>query len=178
MPDPMETPRLRIRILDAEQSAAPLQAVFEAAGDYFLPITGRAAPEPDAAQREIRSSLGAPGRRVALLETRDSETPVGALGWWEGHPDAETALLGMLLLVPARRGTGLAREALAGLERHLAGLGVLRMRTGVGAGETGKQTLLRALGFQSLDERTHVSLERGRMMIALFEKAVDVESGE
>lgn len=165
----LETPRLTMRTLVLDDAAA-LQRVFEAAGDYFLSITGRPKPDGDAAEREISSSASSPGREIALLCRRGDAEAVGAIGWWEGNPDPETALLGMLLITPDRRGQGLAREALAAVEGALAASGIRRLRTGVGAGDTAKHDLLRALGFAPLDERTHISLDRGRVMISLFEK--------
>lgn len=149
-----------------------LQRVFEAAGDYFLSITGRPEPDPDAAARELRAGAATPGRAVALLSLREGERPVGAVGWWRGSPDPETALVGMLLLVPEERGKGLAREALDGLAARLGGEGVKRLRTGVGAGDRRLHALLETLGFAPLDERKHVSLDRGRIMLALFEREV------
>src|SRR5690606_17074022 len=131
-----------------------LQGVFEAAGDYFLSITGRPEPDPDAAARELRAGESAPGRAVALLSLREEDRPVGAVGWWTGNPDPETSLLGMLLLVPGERGKGLAREALDGLADRLGAEGVKRLRTGVGAGDRRLHALLETLGFSPLDQRT------------------------
>lgn len=166
-----ETPRLRLRSLERGDEAL-LQEVFAAAGDYFLSITGRAAPDPDAAAREIAAAGSIAGRRVALLEPCEAGEAVGALGWWEAHPEPDTALLGMLLVVPALRGTGLGREAIAGLEGWLRSRGVRRVRTAVGAGDAARHALLVALGFVALDQRRHVSLDRGRVMLAFFEKPV------
>lgn len=149
-----------------------LQRVFEAAGDHFLSITGRPEPDPDAAERELRSSASTPGRRVAVLAAREADEPVGALGWWERHPQPDTALLGMLLIAREQRGQGLAREAVQGLERWLAERGIREIRTGVGAGDEAAHGLLHALGFEPLDQRAHVGLDRGRIMIALFRKPI------
>jgi GNAT superfamily N-acetyltransferase len=165
--------RLEARPL-REGDAMVLQSVFEAAGDYFLPITGRPAPDEDAAEREIRACASTPGREAVILYTVQGE-PVGALGWWEASPEPDITLLGMVLIVPKARGVGLAREALGALERWLAGRGMTRLRTGVGAHDHQRQEFLRALGFAPLDERTHVSLDRGRMMIGLFERPLATE---
>jgi GNAT superfamily N-acetyltransferase len=154
-----------------EGDEAVLQEVFVAAGDHFLPITGRPAPDDDAAEREIRSAGQTPGREAVLLHD-GSGAAVGALGWWEGSPEPEITLLGMVLIVPTARGAGLAREAMGALERWLAARGGTRLRTGVGAHDLERQRFLRALDFNPLDERTHVSLDRGRMMIGLFEKRI------
>ncbi|MBA2669574.1 MAG: GNAT family N-acetyltransferase [Gemmatimonadetes bacterium] len=150
---------------------AVLQTVFEAAGDYFLPITGRPEPDADAAEREIRSCEATEGREAVVLFAEDGSA-IGALGWWEGSPEPDIALLGMVLTVPEKRGGGLAREGLKALENHLASRQLKRLRTGVGAQDENRQAFLRALGFKPMDERTHVSLDRGRMMISLFEKSL------
>src|SRR5690606_29808761 len=112
----------------------------------------------------------AEGREVYLLRTREQGEAVGAVGWWAGHPEPAVALLGMLLVVTERRGRGLGREALAAVEAALRERGITEVRTGVGAGDGRRQEVLRALGFAPLDERRHVSLDRGRVMIALFRK--------
>lgn len=163
------TARLRARAL-AGGDEETLQRVFEDAGDYFLTVTGRPEPDPDAAGREIRACEATPGREIALLALEASGEPVGAIGWWSGSPEPDLALLGMILLLPAERGKGLAREAVDGLAAWLGGEGIRRLRTGVGAGDERVHALLRGLGFSPLDQRKHVSLDRGRVMLALFER--------
>lgn len=171
-PTPLfRTDRLVARaVTPAEQ--ALLQWVFERCGDFFQPITGRPAPDADAAEREVGSCAATPGREVAVLVREETGEPVGALGWWQGNPDPETTLLGMLMVVPAERKRGIAREAIDGLAAWASGRGIRRLRTGVAAQATATHALLRSLGFEPLDQRTHVSVDRGRMMIALFDRAV------
>lgn len=164
-----ETERLRARSLHAGDEDA-LQKVFMEAGDYFLNITGRPEPDADAAEREIQACGSAPGREVALLTGRGSGDAIGAIGWWQGSPEPDLTLLGMMLIVPAARRRGFAKEALQGLEAHLLERGVRAVRSAAGAGDQRTHEFLSALGFEPLDERKHVSLDRGRMMIALFEK--------
>lgn len=161
----------RVEIRRAEGSdVAALQEVFEAAGDFFLSVTGRAAPDADAAAREVGAAAATPGREVGLVHELGAPGAVGALGWWASHPAEADALLGMLMVVPAARGRGVAREALRLLEAALRDRGIRRLRTAVGAGDLRAQRVVEALGFSSLDERTHVSLDRGRMMIAFYGK--------
>lgn len=164
-----ETERLRARSLHAGDEDA-LQKVFMEAGDYFLNITGRPEPDPDAAKREIQACGSAPGREVALLTERESGKAIGAMGWWLASPEPDLTLLGMMLVVPAARRQGYAREVLQGLEVQLQEQGVRALRSAAGAGDQRTHEFLKALGFEPLDERKHVSLDRGRMMIALFEK--------
>jgi GNAT superfamily N-acetyltransferase len=160
----------RLTLVAATPDHAPeLQEVFEAAGDHFLTITGRPEPEPDAALREIDASARTPGRMVALLRV-DGGDAVGALGAWLHHPEKGLALVGMLVVRRDRRREGLAREALDGFALWAAGQGVRALRTATGAGDAGAQDIVRALGFRPLDERTHIGLDRGRIMIALFER--------
>jgi GNAT superfamily N-acetyltransferase len=76
----------------------------------------------------------------------------------------------MLVVRRDRRREGFAREALDGFALWAAGQGVRALRTATGAGDAGAQKIVRALGFRPLDERTHIGLDRGRIMIALFER--------
>lgn len=168
---PIETPRLALRIL-APDDAPALQRVFAAAGDYFLPLTGRAEPEPDAAERELRGAAAAPGRDVALVTLRESGEAVGALGWWRGNPEPDRALLGMLVTVPEQRGKGIAREALGAVEGWLAARGVRALRTAVGIRDYARQDLLAALGFQRMPIRDHQALGVQGATLSLWERAL------
>jgi ribosomal protein S18 acetylase RimI-like enzyme len=183
--------RVELR-LAAPDDVEALQSVFERVGDHFLRVTGRAAPAPDAAQRELSSASSSAGREVALIEpveaasrgtepvengqpaTRkrggDPATPVGAIGWWAGHPEPDMALLGMLMIVQDERGRGLGAEALRLLEARLREAGIARLRTAVGAEDREASGFLEAVGFSSIDERTHVDVDSGRLRIAFFDK--------
>lgn len=167
----LATDRLRLERLEPE-SAAELQAVFEAAGDHFTTVTGHARPDADAANRELEAAARVDGREVLLVRLAEGGEAIGAVGFWERHPEPTVALLGMLLIDRSQRGQGYGREALRGLEEALRERGIEELRTGVGAGDQRRQAILRALGFEPLDERKHVSLDRGRVMIALFRRAL------
>lgn len=166
-----ETPRLALRIL-APEDAPALQRVFKAAGDHFLAITGRPEPAPDAAEQELRGCAATPGRDAALVTLRDGGEAVGALAWWAGNPQPELALLGMLLVVPERRGQGVAREALGALEAWLAGRGIRRLRTGVSSRDRRAGAVLPALGFARMSIAEHQALGLDLAHLALWEKAV------
>lgn len=168
----IQSPRLTLHRLERGMEA-PLQAVFEAAGDHFTTVTGRPEPEPDAAERELAAAEASEGREVFLIRLRENDEPIGAVGFWEKHPAPEIALLGMLLIDRRHRGQGYAREALTCLEEALRERGVQELRTGVGAGDIRRHEVLQALGFSSVDERRHVSLDRGRVMIAMFRKKIE-----
>lgn len=168
---PLATPRLRLRIVGAGDEEA-LQAVFAAAGDHFLPFTGRPEPDPDAAAREIAGCAATPGRDVALVVLHEGGEAVGALGWWRGNPEPDVALLGMLLVVPGRRGAGIAREALGALEAWLAGQGMRRLRTAVATRDRRAAAVLPALGFQRMSVREHAALGLDGLHLSLWEKGI------
>lgn len=168
----LTTERLRLERLDPGMEE-PLQAVFEAAGDHFTTVTGQPRPATDAAERELHAASRAEGREVLLVRLREGEEPIGAVGFWERHPEPNVALLGMLLIDREQRGEGYGREALRGVEEALRARGIEEIRTGVGAGDERRQAVLTALGFEPLDQRKHVSLDRGRVMIALFQRRLD-----
>jgi RimJ/RimL family protein N-acetyltransferase len=165
------TPRLEIRLLGAGDEAR-LQAAFREAGDHFLPVTGRPEPDPDAAEREIRSCASSPGRDVAVLVCRETGRDVGAVGWWLGHPEPDVALLGMLMVAMPHRRRGVAREALGGLEGWLGGEGVTRVRSAATADDRRAQEVLKALGFAEMNEQRHVGLDRGRVRLSMLEKRI------
>lgn len=163
----------RIRLETAEISdVAELQSVFDAAADYFRRITGKPAPDPDAALRELRSAAETDGREVALVRLSGDGRAIGAVGWWAGSPEPDLALLGMLLVEEASRRHGYAREALQALEVRLRETGIRRLRTAVGAEDGEAHAVLSALGFSSLDQRAHVDMDGGRLRIAFFEKEI------
>lgn len=164
-----ETARLAFRLLGPGEEAA-LQAVFESAPDYFRRLNEQDALAPDAAARELRSCAQTPGRELALLSRLGDGSAAGAIGWWRGHPEPDVVLLGMLLVVPALRGRGLAREAVEGLEVWLAGQGIRRLRTAVPAHAFAEHDLLRALGFALLPIREHTALGLAGAHLMLFEK--------
>lgn len=162
-----------IRLEDAGiPDVAELQEVFDGAADYFRRITGKPAPDPDAALRELKSAAATEGREVALVRLADGGRAVGSVGWWAGSPEPDVALLGMLLVEEASRGRGYAREALRALEVRLRENGIGRLRTGVGAEDREAHAVLAALGFSSLDQRAHVDMDGGRLRIAFFEKEI------
>jgi RimJ/RimL family protein N-acetyltransferase len=169
-----ESARIEALLLRSGNEAL-LQHVFVRAADYFQRVVGAAGPAPDAAEQEIAACARTEGRDVALLSLRESGEPVGVIGWWRGNPEPDTALLGMLLLVPEQRGAGLGREAVTGLEGWLVGQGVRRLRTAVGAAALAEHRLLRSLGFQLLPVRDHASLGLAGSHLLLWQKPIGPE---
>ncbi|HEX2079978.1 MAG TPA: GNAT family N-acetyltransferase [Longimicrobium sp.] len=170
-PIDIETARLVIRALDAAGEER-LQHIFQACADHFAALLGQGGPAPDAAAQELRACAGTPGRQVAVLTRAETGEDVGAVGWWAGNPQADRALLGMLMIVPAHRGQGLAREALEAVEVWLAGRGISALRTAFQRRRLDVHPVVRALGFREMSIRDHAALGLGGAGISLWEKPV------
>jgi GNAT superfamily N-acetyltransferase len=167
----LETERLRLRALLPGDEPA-LQAIFERCADHFALLAGRPGPDPEAAAREVRAAAETPGREVVLLSLLDGGEAAGAMGWWEGNPLPDRALLGMLMVAPEHRGGGLAREALAAVELWLAGRGVRALRTAFERRRLGVHPVVRALGFAEMSIAEHTLLGLAGAGISLWEKPV------
>jgi GNAT superfamily N-acetyltransferase len=170
-PIDIETARLAIRALGAGDEDR-LQRVFTACADHFTALTGQRAPAPDAAVQELRACQETWGRQVAVLTLLDTGEDVGAVGWWAGNPGPDRALLGMLMIDPAHRGQGLAREALQAVEVWLGGRGIRALRTAFQRRRLPIHPIVRALGFTEMSVREHTLLGLGGAGISLWEKPV------
>lgn len=167
----METERLRVRAVPPDGEAR-LQRVFEACADHFAVLTGRPGVAPDAAAAELALCAATPGRDVALLTLAETGEDVGAAGWWLGNPSPDRVLLGMLMIDPAHRGQGLAREALQALEVWLAGQGAVALRTAFQRRRLAVHPVVRALGFREMSIREHTLLGLGGVGLSLWEKPI------
>ena len=76
----------------------------------------------------------------------------------------------MLLVVPSRRGEGIAREALGALQGWLAEQGARRLRTAVNTRDRRAAAVLPALGFQRMSIRDHAALGLNGLHLTLWEK--------
>jgi GNAT superfamily N-acetyltransferase len=168
--DPLfRTERLAVVPLTLEE-APRLQALYEGAADYFEVLAGDARVDPETARHELTQSSAQPGRTAAVITLQDG-SDVGALGWWAGRPSAEVALLGMVLVLPAHRGAGIAGEALAALQGWLAGQGVTELRTAIPYARLPRvRDLLAGLGFVPMSIAEHTRLGMAGAGISLWEK--------
>ncbi|HEX6910851.1 MAG TPA: GNAT family N-acetyltransferase [Longimicrobium sp.] len=166
----METDRLLVHTL-APGDEGRLQRVFEACADHFTVLTGQRLT-PDAARHELAACAATPGRGVAVLTLAESGEDVGAVGWWLGNPEPDRALLGMLMIHPAHRRQGLAREALEALQVWLRGRGIAAVRTAFQRRRLAVHPIVRGLGFQELSIREHALLGLGGVGVSLWEKPV------
>ena len=165
----VESARLALHLLGPGDEAR-LQALLEAGGDHFRALAGEPGPAPDAAARELAGCAATPGRTVAALTLLEMGEDAGVLGWWRGNPEPGVALLGTLVVVPAHRGQGLAREALGALEVWLAGQGVRALRTAFPYRRTAIPPLVRALGFREMSIAEHAKLGLRGAGTSLWEK--------
>jgi GNAT superfamily N-acetyltransferase len=163
----LESPRLLLRPLRPGDQAR-LQAVFDAAPDWHAAL-GRPA-DPHAAAAEVEASAAAEGRAVAVATLRETGEDVGALGWWREKPEPGIALLGTLLIVPALRGGGLAREALGALEAWLAENGTRELRTAFPRRLLPLHPLVTALGFGEMSIAEHQKLGMAGAGTSLWRK--------
>jgi GNAT superfamily N-acetyltransferase len=142
--------------------------VFDAAPDWHQAL-GRPA-DPAAAAAEVAAATREPGRAVAVITRRDAEADVGAIGWWRERPEPGIALLGMLLIAPAHRGAGRAREALEALEAWLAAEGTRELRTAFPRRLLPLHPLVTALGFREMSIAEHQKLGLAGAGISLWQK--------
>lgn len=166
----LETDRLLLHTL-APGDEARLQRVFEACADHFAVLMGQRV-SPEAAAGELAACASTPGRSVAVLTRADTGEDVGAIGWWLGNPEPDRALLGMLMVDPAHRRQGLAREALAGLEVWLRGRGTVAVRTAFQRRRLAVHPIVKALRFTEMSIAEHALLGLGGVGVSLWEKPV------
>jgi GNAT superfamily N-acetyltransferase len=167
----LETDRLLIHPLGAGDEVR-LQRVFEACADHFAVLMGHRAVAPDAASAELAACAATPGRAVAVLTLVETGEDVGAIGWWRGNPEPDRALLGMLMIHPAHRRQGLAREALDALQVWLRGQGIRAVRTAFQRRRFAVHDIVQALGFREMSIAEHAQLGLGGAGVSLWEKPV------
>ena len=166
----LETDRLLLHTL-APGDEARLQRVFEACADHFAILTGQRLT-PGAAAGELAACAATPGRAVAVLTLAETGEDVGAVGWWRGNPEPDRALLGMLMIHPAHRRQGLAREALEALQVWLRGQGIRAVRTAFQRRRFAVHDVVQALGFREMSIAEHALLGLGGAGVSLWEKPV------
>jgi GNAT superfamily N-acetyltransferase len=167
----LETDRLLLRTLAAGDEAR-LQRVFEACADHFGVLMGLPRVPVDAAAAELAACAATLGRAVAILTLAETGEDVGAIGWWLGNPEPDRALLGMLMIAPAHRRQGLAREAMGALEVWLRGQGIVAMRTAFQRRRFAVHDIVQALGFREMSIAEHALLGLGGAGVSLWEKPV------
>ena len=126
-----------------------LQALFERAADYFRIATGQP-PAPDEARRAFVA--GPPTKSVndkRVIGLFDGAgTLAGVLDAITDWPSSGTWTMGMLLLDPAARGTGVGGRLLRAYEEWAAGEGARMFRTALVADHAAGRRFLERAGYQ------------------------------
>ncbi|MDX2591522.1 MULTISPECIES: GNAT family N-acetyltransferase [Streptomyces] len=116
-------------------------------GDYFVAATGSTALPADVQSLYYSLPDGADfaGKHLLVLEHEDR--PVGLVDAVEGHPEPATCSVGLFLVGPHARGTGLGLRAARYLLREAAGRGTRRVTATCPEGWTTGIAFLRRLDF-------------------------------
>ncbi len=123
-------PDLRLVPLAVEDKAR-LQRVYEAGADYFQEV-GEVDIPPKMAERTLLEAEALPGRHIMGIFSGDDL--IGVLDFRLRYPAADTAYLGLILVVPEKRGQGYGSQALDMWETWLdVQTPIKRVRLGVAA---------------------------------------------
>lgn len=144
-----------------------LQELLERCDDYSRLAFGMPTGAADAQSQFLEGLQYVPEERKHLMGCRIDGRLVAAADLLEGHPDAGTAALGLLVVDPEWRGRGLGTGILLGLGERLAGRGVKRMRVDCHVAEnTRAVSLLQRLGFaESSREEISVAAAQTRTRV-------------
>lgn len=109
-----------------------IQRVLVSCEDYFAETRGRSAQATEA--RTVFDELppGCSPTQKHVLGCRDAEDRlVGAADVVEGWPDAETWMIGLLVVEPLSRGHGIGGSFVTGIATLARAAGARRLRVGV-----------------------------------------------
>ncbi|MGW5280411.1 GNAT family N-acetyltransferase [Streptomyces collinus] len=144
-----------------------LQELLERCDDYSRLAFGMPTGAADAQSQFLEGLQHVPEERKHLIGCRVDGRLVAAADLLEGHPDAGTAALGLLVVDPEWRARGLGTGILVSLGTQLAGRGVKRMRVDCHVAEnTRAVSLLQRLGFAEFSrEEISVTAEQTRTRV-------------
>lgn len=163
-PFPLVRPGYRVGLL-AFPDAARVQPLFEACSDYALLESGEP-PPANAAATEFEATP--PGRTTAdkfLLGLSNSEDRiVGLIAADRGWPEASGWWIGLLLIDPEERSTGLARSLVEAFFAWIKGQGAKSVELAVLDENKRADRFWRGLGFEHvrsteprvIGKKTHV----------------------
>lgn len=154
-------PRVRAAVAGIADAPA-LQAVMDAAGDYFE-LTEGAPAEPGAARALLEDAEADGARRVYLVWPARAGAAVGFLDLHLHQPEPGVAHVGVLALRPEARGRGLGGELVEALADALRAEGFDALRASVGDENPGARAFWERLGFGEVGriEGGVTVLERG-----------------
>lgn len=134
-----------------ERDIPALQDLFERCIDHFELHDG-GPPEPDSAEIEFGDLP--PGRSIAdkhlhgIVDPHDHDRLIGIVESVTGYPDDLTWYLGLLLIDPKHRGSGLGRAAVEAFESMAIGAGFAQVRLSVIAPNDAGRRFWHRLGYQ------------------------------
>jgi GNAT superfamily N-acetyltransferase len=161
--------RWRLRVLRPDDTAE-LQALFDRCSEYFEGVQG-APPDPAEAQSAFTAlPEGATYEEKDFLGLfADDDRLVGVLDAVRGWPDAQTVMLGMLLIDSPSRGTGIGSEVLESLVRLWRARGFSAVRIGVAAGCERALGFWRSRGFAEVDRVERARVAGGEIVVMMRE---------
>ena len=157
-------PGVRLREIAPDDEPA-LQAVFAAAEDWFVALTGDHALPGDVQSLFWSAPEGvSPADKVLLVVEHDGEV-AGVVDLVPGHPEPGACSVGLFLLAPAHRGRGVGTAAARSLLDLAGRRGISRVTVAVPAGWDASATFLSGLGFTLGDPFTRgpASMVRARL---------------
>lgn len=157
------------------EAVSALQAILEAAEDYFHRLGARDVPG-DMAERLLLAATHTPGRHVMGIEV-DARL-IGLLDFRLRYPDPDHAYLGLILLVPSERGKGYGSLALDIWETWLAlQTPVRRVRTGVPAALRRPLRFFQRRGYWPTGEARRVVVGDRQPRVLILEKRLGTTAG-
>jgi len=151
-----------------------LQLLFERAADYFVVATG-VSPRKDEAK--LAFVAGPPTRAVddkrmiGVFDSRDELA--GILDVLAGFPDEGEWTMGMLLLDPSQRGSGLGRVLLREYESWAAQCGARRLHTALVSDHAPGIRFLEASGYARQYEVENYDAGGRRATVVFFSKETE-----
>lgn len=160
-------------IAPSPETTAAVQRLHERSADYVHAVTGL---PPGPADGDSFFIALPPGKGYEDKFTYGVFDAAGALvgcadvvrGW----PDANTAIVGLLLLEPAARDRGVGAQALAAIEAEARGWGMRRLRIGVADSNPRAFGFWRRMGFAETGETKPLETAALRTTVRVMTKAL------
>jgi GNAT superfamily N-acetyltransferase len=149
-PFPLVRPGYRVEVLEA-CDAQRLQVLFEACADYAMLESG-APPASDAAVTEFEATPAGrmKGDKFMLGLLGSEDDIVGLIAADRGWPDDSCWWIGLLLMHPDKRGSGIARAFVEAFVVRVRSQGAQRVELAVFDENRHADRFWRALGFRHL----------------------------
>ncbi|SIQ50035.1 MULTISPECIES: GNAT family N-acetyltransferase [Acidiphilium] len=169
-----EASGLRVSMLDDATDREAVTELSAACADYALMVTG-APPTPQDGERFFQDCP--PGRSLDTMlklgVRGDSNTLRCLIDVVRDYPEPGIWYIGLLMVHPTDRRTGLGRSLIEGLARHAAGQGAQRLSLGVVEANNAALAFWTALGFtecrrtrgQRIGSLDHLVIEMDRTLV-------------